>query len=331
LVLAVLIFACPCTAFANESDQAVLTGVELVGVSSESCRLALTIKGQVKVIETARYGDERFVFDLAHVAWDGPTQRESPDVRGISEYRFSQFSHDPLVTRFVVEVEAGWTCVHERGSRGLEVVCSGPPGLDTRRSPATVPTIAVVRGFKLTSPVAGLDAEELIDRSLGFTPRDMVKDGLPHFGAMRDDWIDAPRRHKGIDIYIDKATVQAVARGKVVGVGRGDRAGGWATIRHGQGVETTYVHISDLSVKTGDDVAKGQHIAVIDGAVGNAVEPQLHFELRLNDQSVDPVPYIFEQASDDLKQEITLAKQRLVALELERASRVRLGIGEDGD
>ena len=331
MVLAVLIFACPCTAFANESDQAVLTGVELVGVSSESCRLALTIKGQVKVIETARYGDERFVFDLAHVAWDGPTQRESPDVRGISEYRFSQFSHDPLVTRFVVEVEAGWTCIHERGSRGLEVVCSGPPGLDTRRSPATAPTIAVVRGFSLTSPVAGFDAEMLVDRSLGFTPRDMVRDGLPHFGAMRDDWIGAPRRHKGLDIYVDKATVQAVAAGKVVGAGRGERAGGWATIRHGQGVDTTYVHISKLSVKTGDNVVRGQPIAIIDGAVGNAIQPQLHFELRLNDQSVDPVPYIFEQASEDLKRKITAANQRLAVLEQERASRVRLGVEEDRD
>jgi len=196
-------------------------------------------------------------------------------------------------------------------------------------SPATALTIAVVRGFRLTSPVAGLDAETLVDRSLGFTPRDMVRDGLPHFGAMRDDWIGAPRRHKGLDIYVDKVPVQAVADGKIVGTGRGDRAGGWATIRHGQGVETSYVHISDLSAKTGDEVARGQRIAVIDGAVGNAVEPQLHFELRLDERSVDPIPYVFEMASDDLKKKITLANRRLAVLEQDRAARVRLAAEEN--
>lgn len=330
-VLAPLIFACACTAFANESTPAVLTSVELVESPSEDCRIALTIQGQVNVIETARLGDGRFVFDLSPVTWDGPTGRVRPDVRGINEYRFAQFSSDPLVTRFVVAAEAGWTCRHDRAPGGLQVVCSGPPGPERRASVAPDPTIAVVRGFRLTSPVAGIDAEELVDRSLGFTPRDMVRDGLPHFGAMRDDWIGTPRRHKGLDIYVDKAAVQAVAAGTVVGTGVGERSGGWATICHGQGVDTTYVHISDLRVKTGDSVARGQHVAVIDGAVGNAVQPQLHFELRLDDKSVDPVPYIFEQASEDLKRKISLANQRLVVLERERASRVSLGAEEYHD
>ena len=166
-------------------------------------------------------------------------------------------------------------------------------------------------------------AEKLIDRSLGFTPRDIVRDGLPNFGSMRDDWIGAPRPHKGIDIYGDKMGVQAVAGGKVVGVGYGERSGGWATIGHGNGVETLYVHISRSSVKTGDDVARGQSIAAIDGAVGNAVQPQLHFELRLDNQSVDPIPYISVLASEDLKRKITRANQRLEILEQERAARVR--------
>ncbi len=330
-ILAALVFAGASAATADHPDPAVLTAVDVVDESSNSCHISLSIQGHVDRVETARLGDGRFVFDLSPVAWDGPTGRVRPDSHGINEYRFAQFSQNPLVTRFVVEVAGDWTCLHNRTANGLLVVCSGPSGLEVGESSEADPTIAVVRGFRLTSPVAGLDAEELVDRSLGFTPQDMVRDGLPHFGSMRDDWTGAPRRHKGLDIYIDDAFVQAVTDGKVVGTGPGAKAGGWATIRHGQGVETTYVHISDLKVKTGDVVVKGQPIAIIDGAVGNAVEPQLHFELRLDGETVDPVPYIFEQAPEDLKRKITAANQRLAVLEQERASRVRLEVEEDLD
>jgi murein DD-endopeptidase MepM/ murein hydrolase activator NlpD len=154
----------------------------------------------------------------------------------------------------------------------------------------------------------------------------MVRDGLPNFGAVRDDWLGAPRSHKGLDIYGDEAVVLAAADGRVVGAGQGDTAGGWVKIGHGNGVETVYVHISKLMVRTGDAVARGQRIAVIDGPTGNAVQAQLHFEIKLDGRSVDPVPFIFELASEDLKAEITTANQKLAVLERERASRVRRGI-----
>jgi hypothetical protein len=326
IVPATLIFVCAVPIIAAKPDLAILTAVEFVKTSSETYRIVLSIQGRVTGIETALFDDGRFVFDLTPVVWNGPTRRERPGVRGIDEYRFSQYSRTPPVTRFVVEVEPGWTCLHEGTSEGLLITCDGAPDPDTREAAPPFPTVAVVRGFKLASPLAGLDAEKLIDRSLGFTPRDLVRDGLPHFGAMRDDWIGSPRHHKGLDIYIDKTSVQAVADGTMVGTGLGERSGGWATIRHGHGVETTYVHISDLRVRTGDDVTRGERIAVVDGAVGNAVEPQLHFELRLDGQSVDPVPYIYEQASEALKHKIAAAQQRLAALEEERARRVRSGV-----
>ncbi len=320
-----LFFACAWPAGAAHPNPAVLRAVDAENSTSESCQIAFEFEGQVDRVETARIGDGLFVFDIAPVAWDGPTQRIRPDFPGILEYRYSQFSRDPLVTRFVVEVESGWRCRHDLSATGLQVVCSLIDGSE-ERLPAPVPTVAVVRGFSFTSPLAGLDAESLVHRSIGFTPRDIVRDGLPNFGSMRDDWIGQPRPHKGLDIYVDKTTVQAVAEGKVVGAGHGDRAGGWIKISHGNGVETVYVHISRSRVKTGDDVARSQPIAAIDGAVGNAVQPQLHFELRLDGQSVDPIPYIFELASEDLQNQITDANQRLAVLAQERTSQVQLEV-----
>jgi len=322
-VVAALIFACISTIAESQTDPAILTAVDVNEATSASYRIVLSIQGKADSVETTRLEGGRFVFDLAPVAWNGPTRRVRPDLPGIHGYRFSQFSRDPLVTRFVVEVGTGWTCRHERAPSGFQVVCSGPPIVEAPKPSSAGSVIAVVCGLELSSPLAGLDAEKLVDRSLGFTPQDIVRDGLPNFGSIRDDWIGEPRPHKGLDIYGDKIGVQAVAKGKVVGIGYGERSGGWTTIRHGNGVETLYVHISGLKVETGDEVARGQSIAAIDGAVGNAVQAQLHFELRLDEESVDPVPYIFEFASEDLKRKITLAKERLAVLEQERASRVR--------
>lgn len=322
-----LFFACASATGAAKPNPAALTSVDVENRTSESCQIALEIEGRVARVETNRIGNGLFVFDLAPVVWDGATQRIRPDIPGVLEYRYSQFSRDPLVTRFVVDVEPGWHCIHDPSPAGLQIECNRSSGSETRLPPPG-PTVAVVRKIAFTSPVAGFDTESLIDRSLGFTPKDIVRDGLPNFGSVRDDWLGKQRPHKGLDIYVDKVTVQAVAKGKVIGAGIGDRAGGWIKISHADGVETVYVHITSARVKTGEDVARGQPIAVIDGAVGNAIQPQLHFELRLEGQSVDPIPYIFELASEDLRNKITLANQRLAVLAQERASQVQLVLGE---
>jgi hypothetical protein len=309
----------------GQTNPARLTSVDLIDTSSENIRIELTIDGEVGGVATLRLGDGRYVFDLEPIAWEGPTRRVNPHAPGIREYRYSQFSRKPLITRFVVEVDSLWSCVHTREPEGIIVACGGAP----LQGPASATeTIAVVRGLELSSPLTRLDAEGLIERSIGFTPQDVVRDGLPHFGSTRDDWIGKPRPHKGLDIYVDLEAVQAVAAGTVVGTGLGQRAGGWATIDHGRGVETVYVHISRLQVKKGDQVSRGQQIAFVDGAAGNAVEPQLHFELRLDGEAVDPVPYIYELAPEELRARIAREQRRLEVLERERAAQVRQSSGK---
>lgn len=324
LVSAWLGIACAATAASSGPPPAVLTAVELAGSRPGEARFVLEIRGRVDGVESSNFGDGRFVFDLARVAWHGPLRRVRPGAPGVREYRHSQLSRDPLITRFVVEAAAGWSCRHEPAPRGLLVLCSGPPTVGGPAAAAPGPAIAVVRGIGLMSPVEGLDAAGVIGRSLGHVPRDMVRDGLPHFGAVRDDWLGAPRPHKGLDIYGDGVAVRAAAAGTVAGAGLGEKAGGWVRIDHGKGVETVYVHISAVTVRPGDEVSGGRRIAVIDGPTGNAVEAQLHFEIKLDGRSVDPVPYIFELAPPGLRAEIEAARQRLAVLEQERAARVRL-------
>jgi murein DD-endopeptidase MepM/ murein hydrolase activator NlpD len=99
--------------------------------------------------------------------------------------------------------------------------------------------------------------------------------------------------HTGIDIAAPLgAPVMAAADGLVVAVGHsGVGYGNFIVIAHGAGVATLYGHLLQTDVRVGDRVVRGQVIA-LEGSTGLSTGPHLHFELRVNDQVVDPLPYL---------------------------------------
>ncbi len=62
-------------------------------------------------------------------------------------------------------------------------------------------------------------------------------------------------------------------------------------IDHGDNNWTVYGHMSGIAVSEGEWVAQGQVIGYV-GSTGNSTGPHLHFEIRLNDEKVDPLKYI---------------------------------------
>ncbi len=150
----------------------------------------------------------------------------------------------------------------------------------------------LLRGILFQIPLQGMKIEEFLDRSVGFVPKDVIRDGLPHFGAKRDDWKGKTRRHKGYDIYANKINVIAAADGRVTKVRKNRRAGLYVKLHHGSQVYSLYIHLTSASVKTGQKVRQGEIIGRINGISGNAISPQLHFEIKPNNRSVDPLPLI---------------------------------------
>ena len=100
-------------------------------------------------------------------------------------------------------------------------------------------------------------------------------------------------RHAGIDILAPSGTsVVAASRGIASFVGNGKRGYGRAVVLdHGEGITTLYGHLTTIRVQSGETVPAGAVIGTV-GRSGNATTFHLHFELRVDGEAVDPVPYL---------------------------------------
>jgi murein DD-endopeptidase MepM/ murein hydrolase activator NlpD len=99
--------------------------------------------------------------------------------------------------------------------------------------------------------------------------------------------------HAGVDIRGAKGQDILSARDGVVAF-CGPTSTGYGTmvvVDHGDGVQTLYAHAEKVLVEKGDTVRRGQPIAHL-GRTGNATTEHCHFELRLENRAVDPMPYL---------------------------------------
>ena len=100
------------------------------------------------------------------------------------------------------------------------------------------------------------------------------------------------KEHEGVDLEAAYGTkVHAAAEGIVSFTGWDGGYGNLVKIDHGYGYETRYGHNSKILVYTGQAVKKGQ-IICISGSTGVATGPHLHYEVRINNVPVNPVPYL---------------------------------------
>ena len=115
-----------------------------------------------------------------------------------------------------------------------------------------------------------------------------------YFGRRTDPFTGKPANHTGID-FAGKLgdPILAVADGVVTWSADRYGYGVMVEINHGNGYATRYAHNAENLVSVGDEVRKGQAVALM-GETGRATGPNLHFEVVKNGRRVNPVNFIRE-------------------------------------
>ncbi len=113
------------------------------------------------------------------------------------------------------------------------------------------------------------------------------------------------RAHKGIDLSAPVGTpIYATADGTVSRASWFSSYGLYISLEHGGDLQTRYAHLSKLNVAEGQRVQKGDIIGFV-GSTGRSTGPHLHYEVRVDGQAVNPIPYMnggqLAKASDNEK------------------------------
>lgn len=107
------------------------------------------------------------------------------------------------------------------------------------------------------------------------------------------------RSHSGLDIGAPmRSNVIAANDGVVIKATYMSSYGNMVMIDHGGGVVTLYGHGDEILVQLGDTVKRGD-IIMKSGTTGWSTGPHLHFEIRINGKTIDPLPYITNNLSNN--------------------------------
>jgi murein DD-endopeptidase MepM/ murein hydrolase activator NlpD len=118
------------------------------------------------------------------------------------------------------------------------------------------------------------------------------------FGMRRNPFNGEGREvHEGLDIAVDFGTpVASTADGLVVYAAPHAGYGNLVIVYHSNGITTRYGHLSRIAIEAGQRVKRGDQIGNV-GSTGRSTGPHVHYEIRENDQPVDPQRYVTKTQS----------------------------------
>ncbi len=131
------------------------------------------------------------------------------------------------------------------------------------------------------------------------------------FGMRIDPLYKTPAFHEGMDFTAPTGTpIYATGNGTVIRADRKARGyGNHVRLDHGFGYMTLYAHMSEIAVKPGQDVLRGEIIGYV-GNTGKSSGPHLHYEVHKNDRPVNPINFYFSDLTpEEFDMMIQLASQ----------------------
>lgn len=171
---------------------------------------------------------------------------------------------------------------------------AGLPGTGGPSLPLDADSFAALEN-KMVNLERSMSAHESVLRDRGYTPTvwPVVGKLESGFGGRGNPFGGGSYEfHSGQDI--DAAwgdPVVAGASGKVTFVGWQNGYGQLVVVDHGGGLTTRYGHLSHIGVTQGQTVVRSQFIGRV-GSTGRSTGPHLHYEVRFNDEPVNPLQYL---------------------------------------
>ena len=112
------------------------------------------------------------------------------------------------------------------------------------------------------------------------------------YGMRKDPFNGEMAFHDGVDLAVKRGTgITALKDGVVTFSGFKGGYGNTVIVRHEDGLETVYSHAARNHVSEGQAVTAGTVLADV-GSTGRSTGPHLHFEVRKDGKSVNPLPYL---------------------------------------
>ena len=211
-----------------------------------------------------------------------------------------------LLIRKVAALEARLARVEAVGDRMIEDYdldaaefnfpdAPGVGGISFARTPAAVEGFresvnGIERKLSMVEDVVGTQQLSAEMRPLGWPVRRAMISSA--YGSRRSPFTGNREFHAGIDIIGRIGDpVRVVASGVVRRTEHLPHYGKLIEVGHADGYATLYAHNSEIVVREGDVVKKGQIIALL-GNSGRSTGPHLHFEIQKNGRRLDPAPYL---------------------------------------
>ncbi len=171
-----------------------------------------------------------------------------------------------------------------------------------------------VRDPRFTRLAASLGRMDAMERALAAIPTTIPAAVMlmsSGFGYRSDPFTGAAAMHNGLDFKGPAGTpILAAADGKVTFSGSQGGYGNCIEITHANGLVTRYAHLSRMDVSIGQQIDRGFQIGRM-GSTGRSTGSHLHFEVRLNNQAINPRKFL--EANPDVLEVQTVAGSRAIA------------------